>query len=140
MVKAFAPDSVFGLKYLTNEGPRFRFFAVEADRGTEPLISNTGSRKSMLRSFHQYGAYIGEKLYRSHLGLTAPLLVLTVTTSEQRLANMLEVAAQVPALSRAALFQSWESFRTPFRVPAPKAELLNEAWCRIAGPLTICAA
>lgn len=137
VVKAFAPDAVFGLKYITKDGPRYRFFVVEADRGTEPLVSNSGSRKSMLRSFHQYGAYIGEKLYRAHLGLTAPLLLLTVTTSEQRLANMLEVASEVPALSRAALFQSWESFRTPFRVPDLKPTLLGGPWQRVAGPFVV---
>jgi len=138
VTKTFAPDAVFGFEYLTDQGPRFRFFVLEADRGTEPLQSQNSARKSLLRSFHQYDAYLGDKLYQKHLKLTAPLLPLTVTTSEKRMGNMLEMLGDMPDLQRLALFKHWPAFADPFRVPPPHLELLDQQWLRAAGaPLRI---
>lgn len=57
-LKDLIPDAVFGLCYLTPEGDRFRFFAVEADRATEPFSSSSWNRKSFERNLAQYEASI----------------------------------------------------------------------------------
>ncbi|MGV6850285.1 MAG: replication-relaxation family protein [Marinibacterium sp.] len=82
--KDLMPDALFGLAYHTKHGDRFRFFVVEADRGTEPITSRNWNRKSFKRHLAQYEAYIGGAAYQAHLNLTAPLLVLNVVPDEIR--------------------------------------------------------
>ena len=91
--KDLLPDAVFGLEYRAPAGSRFRFFAVEADRATEPVISGNVRRKSFERQLLQYEAYVEGGGYRRHLNLTAPLLVLNVTTSAARLECYLKMTA-----------------------------------------------
>ncbi len=86
--KDLIPDAVFGLRYRTANGDRFRFFAVEADRATEPTTSSNWNRKSFERNLLQYDAYVAGGAYREHLGLTAPLLVLHVLSDAKRMERM----------------------------------------------------
>ena len=51
--KNLIPDALLGLCYRTDQGNRFRFFAVEADRATEPTTSGNWNRKSFERSLLQ---------------------------------------------------------------------------------------
>lgn len=76
------PDALFGLEYIKDNKSAYRFFVVEADRGTEPTKSSKFNRKSHLRSFLQYENYIAKGLYKDHLKLTAGLLVLNVVVHE----------------------------------------------------------
>lgn len=76
------PDALFGLEYVKDEQPTYRFFVIEADRGTEPTKSSKFNRKSHLRSFLQYENYIAKGLYKDHLNLTAGLLILNVVVHE----------------------------------------------------------
>ena len=62
--KELKPDALFGLVYHTNDGDKFRFFVVEADRGTEPVTSRNWNRKSFIRHLLQYEAYIAEEAYK----------------------------------------------------------------------------
>ncbi|WP_323771759.1 replication-relaxation family protein [Antarctobacter sp.] len=73
------PDQLFALDY----GGRFRAFALEVDRGTEPQTS-AAARKSYARSISQYAEVIEQGLYHEHYGLKANLLVLLVFTSNKR--------------------------------------------------------
>ncbi len=99
------PDALFGLEYQTEKGPRYRFFAVEVDRGTEPCITSNWNRKSYLRSLLQYEQYVASFLYREHLKLTAPLLVLNVFTSKVAMARMMKlVEDRFPNLASVMLF------------------------------------
>lgn len=92
MTKCLKPDALIGLEYKTKSGSRFRFYVVEADRGTEPLTSRNPNRKSILQNFAQYQAYISSGVYKQHLKLTSPLLVLNVTADMKRTGSMLKVA------------------------------------------------
>lgn len=133
--KKLCPDALFGLEYHTEAGSRFRFFAVEADRSTEPMVSRHANRKSLQRNLAGYEQYIGRGLYKRHLKLTAPLLLLTVTTNEKRRNNMLECAARFDqSLAAALLFQHWECFEQPCRVPKINTEFLNGEWLRAGLP------
>lgn len=125
------PDAVFGLEYHTTHGSRYRFFVVEADRATEPLTTQNWNRKSAMRSFAQYAAYVGRSAYKSHLNLRAPLLVLNVTTSRARCDRLVETLnKQSPAGNDYMLFQHWDVFETPPRIPRPNASLLEGGWQR----------
>lgn len=129
--KDLIPDVVFGLQYHTPQGDRFRFFAVEADRATEPTTSSNWNRKSFERNLTQYDAYVAGGAYRDHLGLTAPLLVLNVLSDSKRMGRQVEfVAGRYPHGNAFMLFQVWEDFGPVFRPPAPNSDLLAGAWLR----------
>lgn len=131
MVKDLMPDALFGLEYHTDHGSRFRFFAVEADRATEPTTSANWNRKSFLRNLLQYDAYVTGGAYRRHLGLTAPLLVLTISSNAMRTARMAEFAAKrYPDGNSFMLFQTWPDFGMIFRPPQPNPNLLDGEWAR----------
>ncbi|MEM8793406.1 MAG: replication-relaxation family protein [Pseudomonadota bacterium] len=128
------PDALFGLSYHTKDGDRFRFFAVECDRATEPVMSRTWSRKSWRRGLRQYQAYIAGGRYRAHLQLTAPLLVLNVVTDERRLKMLLGATERELGATSYQLFQSWPAFGSVFRPPVPCPALLQGAWRRAGRP------
>lgn len=135
--KDLLPDSMFGLEYQTPSGSRFRFFAVEADRATEPLTSRNFNRKSFDRHLRQYAEYVEQGGYREHLDLTAPLLVLNVTTDPKRMDRMRAVCGEhFPQGNNYHLFQCWEDFGPVYRPPAPNPALLNGDWARAALPPT----
>jgi hypothetical protein len=130
-VKDLIPDALFGLCYHTDQGDRFRFFAVEADRATEPTTSGTWNRKSFERSLLQYEAYVGGQTYRKHFNLTAPLLVLNVLSNGDRMQRTAAfVARRYPQGNSFLLFQAWEDFGPVFRPPDPRSALLEGAWVR----------
>lgn len=129
--KDLIPDAVFGLRYRTRQGDRFRFFALEADRATEPTTSANWNRKSFERSLLQYEAYVAGGAYREHLGLTAPLLVLNVLSDAERARRMRDfVANRYPAGNSFMLFQAWSDFGPVFRPPNPRSKLLEQGWER----------
>ncbi len=135
--KDLLPDAVFGLEYRTPSGSRFRFFAVEADRATEPLTSRNFNRKSFERHLLQYAEYVELGGYREHLGLSAPLLVLNVTSDPNRMVRMRAVCGEYfPQGNNYHLFQCWEDFGPVYRPPAPNPALLTGDWKRAALPPT----
>jgi hypothetical protein len=110
--KDLLPDAVFGLEYLTDQGSRFRFFAVEADRATEPATSSNFHRKSFERHLLQYQ-------------------VLNVTSDAGRMERMLKVTGELfPHGNSYQLFQVWKDFGPVFRPPAPNPALLMGDWAR----------
>lgn len=130
-VKNIIPDAVFGLEYNTEAGIRFRFFAVEADRATEPATSTNFNRKSFMRSLLQYEAYVSTGLYRQHLNLTAPLLVLYVSSDPLRKTRMIDLTTKRCSLGNSyMLFQAWEDFGPVFRPPQPNPAFLIGDWAR----------
>ena len=137
--KDLVPDALFGLEYHTNDGSQFRFFIVEADRATEPATSKNFNRKSFQRHLLQYQAYIEGGGYKSHHGLTAPLMVLNVTNDAKRLDQLLKLTAkQYPRGNTYQLFQCWPDFGPIFRPPDPNPALLNGDWRRAGlGPTII---
>lgn len=127
--KDLLPDAVFGLEYLTPDGTRYRFYALEADRATEPLRSAEIHRKSFLRHLLQYEDYIESAGYREHLNLTAPMMVLNVTTSEERAQRMLGLTKELfPRGNSYQLFRTWGAFGAAYAPPRPEFRLINESW------------
>lgn len=129
--KTLQPDALFGLEYKTKDGSLFRFFVVEADRGTEPTTTSNFSRKSALRSLLQYREYMTGRLYKEHLKLTAPLLVLIVCSDPERMERLIRLASRLcPQGNPYLLYQCWEAFGVPWRAPAKGAILLKGPWQR----------
>ena len=129
--KDLKPDALFGLEYKTDAGSRYRFFVVEADRATEPYTSKNFNRKSVLKNFLQYQAYIVDGVYKKHLKLTAPLLVLNVSSDPARTNRMLNLLGEYsPGGNPYMLFQAWEDFAPPFRPPTVNSLLLDSNWLR----------
>ena len=133
--KDLIPDALFGLRYHTPEGDRYRCFLVEADRATEPATSTNFNRKSWQRSLLHYEAYLGGRHFRDHLRLKSSLLVLTVVNDRNRLAQvLLLVTRYAPSARSQMLFRSWEAFGPVFTPPEPHTALLEGAWSRAQMP------
>ena len=125
------PDALFGIEYNRGGKKTYRFFLVEADRASEPSRTTKFNRKSHLRNILQYKEYVGGGLYKEHLRLTAGLLVLNVTTSEQTMRKMIELTGEVsPRGNSYMLFQVAEEFGRYFKPPKPMLELMSCAWQR----------
>lgn len=73
------PDQLFAIKYPDG----YRAFAVEVDRGTEPVRS-ASARKSLLASLEQYREIKAQRLHSKHYGLKSPLFVLWLFAAETR--------------------------------------------------------
>jgi len=76
---SLVPDQLFAIKYPDG----FRAFALEVDRGTEPVRSRA-ARKSLKRSVEQYREVLDGKLHQRHYGLKSNLAVLWVFVSATR--------------------------------------------------------
>ncbi len=130
--KDLIPDALFGLEYRRGKNKYYRFFVVEADRGTEPATSQNFNRKSHLRSIQQYRDYIGNGLYKKHLGLTSNLMVLNVFTEPSKLKRMMTLTDETSGHkgNTYMLFKTIEAFGLIFRPPKPLFDLLGTPWQR----------
>ncbi len=99
------PDQLFALDY----GSSFRAFALEVDRGTEPLQSNA-ARKSLQKSLEQYRRVIEGQTYKQHYGLKANLIVLWLFQSRARQRHFLELARELPPTSKRSMLSFWQVF------------------------------
>lgn len=130
ITKDLIPDALFGLEYLTDAGPRYRFFLVEADRGTEPMTTTNWNRKSWMRSLAQYRAYVGGGMYRDHLRLTAPIMVLVVGTEQNKVERMVRLTRNEGSAEPWLLFTAIDGFGPVFRPQDPISDLLDRQWQR----------
>lgn len=124
--KALTPDQLFGIDY----GGRYRFFCVEADRGTEPKNSKA-ARKSYHSSIEDYASFIGDGLYKDHYGLTAGMLLLYVFSSKSNEHRFLETArALLGNRSAYILTQTIPGFHGYFRPPQLLSGVVADRWNR----------
>jgi len=132
--KVLKPDALFGLEYQSSGRSRFRFFIVEADRATEPLTASDFNRKSAEKQGTLYQAYVETGVYREHLKLTSPLLVLNVVSQAKRMDSILELAHRKFGGQNYQLFQVWSEFASPARPPSPNFNLFTQSWNRPGMP------
>lgn len=129
------PDQLFALSQQTPAGLRYRAFALECDRATEPVRSANLARKSYLRSYLDYRQFIGTGLYRERYGLTCPLLVLNVMTSRARLQRFQQlVHDHAPGGNAYFLFRFQGEFETRLTPAAALLDLLSGPWERAGQP------
>lgn len=121
------PDALFGLKY--PEGG-FRFFALEADRGTESVTRSSARQTAFAQKLHSYGQVLAQRLHTAHWGLPN-LTVLTVTTSQRRIDSLLAHVGSDGLSQRRFAFASCSSFGSLWKVPSGLlADLVDQPWRR----------
>lgn len=125
------PDGVFGIEYRDSEAKTYRFFALEADRGTMPIMRSDPQQSSYLGKLAAYDEIIANQVQKTHWGITR-LLVLTLTTSEARASC---IAATLGTGNTAFLFKGTEANA----LTKPLPTLLTEPWAR-AGHAPLCIA
>lgn len=135
------PDQLFGLEYpVAAGGKRYRFFALEADRGTEPLRPRDRTRSSIVRKLAGYLHVRERELFRERWGIPN-LLVLVVTTSRERMTAMIELLADFsgrqPGLTDGFLFATATAFGRWWQAPPIMTGLLMEPWTRVRDALLI---
>ena len=123
------PDGLFGIEYGSGGTKSYRFFALEADRGTMPVVRSNPNQTSYLKKVAAYREVIAHRVQKTHWGISN-LLVLTLTTGEARKAEMLKRLEGQAETSAAFLFKSVRS-DTPRQ---PMAQLLIEPWLRAGLP------
>jgi hypothetical protein len=83
------PDGLFGIEYAQGGAKAYRFFALEADRGTMPVARSSPNQTSYLGKLAAYREIIAREVHKTYLGVPN-LLILTVTTSTPRVKEMIE--------------------------------------------------
>lgn len=128
--KKLTPDQLFGIDY----GGLYRFFCVEADRGTEPKDSKS-ARKSYRSTIEDYARFIGDKHYKQHYGLTAGILLLYVFSSKANECRFLETVEKLLGRrSSYILTQTIPGFHGYMRPPRVLTELTVHDWARANVP------
>ena len=117
------PDGVFGIEYESDGRSTYRFFALEADRGTMPVKRSSPDQSSYLGKLATYHEIIAQRVQKWHWGIPN-LLVLTVTTSDARIA---EISKYLEGQGGVAFV-----FKAIHRreLSAPMRRLLREPWQR----------
>ena len=128
--RATEPDQLFGIDY----GGGYRFFALEADRGTEPLTRPDLNQNSTLRKLLAYKDIIARRSYMSQWGIPN-LFPLFVTTAIERADNMVALAQSIfPDGSNVLLFKAIPGFRAYLRTPPLLPALFSDPYLRVGEP------
>lgn len=119
------PDALFGIEYGSNEAKRYRFFALEADRGTMPVARIESRQTSLLGKVTLYKEALERQIQKMHWGLPN-LLVLTIAPSQVRVTNLIE---RLEAKSRCNAVFLFKAANTS-ELTAPMQQLFFEPWQR----------
>ena len=84
------PDSLFGLRIKKGNRIRETYFFLEADRATMPIKRTNFFRSSFYKKMVGYIASYKKELYSEYFGFKK-LRILTVTKSDDRIKNMIQV-------------------------------------------------
>lgn len=112
--KSVTPDDVFGIAY---DPTGFRFFALEADRGSE-RVNTMKPSSSIAKKVRLYQKIFADQTFHAHLGIRN-LSVLFATTSRQRIATMIaHVKEHVDERFHSRfLFKYFPDFGEAWRIP-----------------------
>src|SRR5665213_2116080 len=126
------PDGLFGLEYVYDGSKAYRFFALETDRNTQPVTRSDLNQSSYLRKILAYRQIAMQNIHKSQLGLPN-LLILTVTTNEPHMANIMSLVKELAheGKSKLFLFKTMSSVGDFKKAPEPTAHLLADAWQRV---------
>lgn len=126
------PDAVFGLEYGAGGKKAYRFFALEADRGTMPVVRCSSLQSSLLAKIRLYSGLMSSGGVRAHLGLPN-LLVLVVTRSDARLRHVMTAMGEEMESRQALLFKSVGAVEGAVGQGRP-LRLLDQPWMRAGLP------
>jgi hypothetical protein len=119
------PDGLFGIEYAASDKKGYRFFALEADRSTMPVARSNPEQTSYLKKIAAYRDVISRQAHKTRWGLPN-LLVLTVTSSESRAADIMQRIEGEPGGGPAFLFKAVD--QSELRTPAN--QLIFNPWQR----------
>lgn len=129
------PDQVFGIDY----GGKYRFFALEADRKTETIVSTRAMAKSFANKLTRYAHVLENQTYRDAWGIPT-LSILTVTVSDAHIRSMIaQVESNITSDNTASryLFKSKPQFGKYWSVPDIMTDLVADPWERVKLALNI---
>lgn len=126
------PDALFGLEYASDGKKTYRFFALEADRNTQPVIRSNLQQTSYLRKILAYRQIASQDIHKSHLGLPI-LLVLTAATNQPHMTNIMSLVRELAheGKSKLFLFKTMSTLGDFKKAPEPSGTILSEAWQRV---------
>ncbi len=133
--RPLVPDALFGLEYTARGTKRYRFFALEADRNTEPIVRGNLRQSSYLRKILQYRAIAAQSVYKTLWGLPN-LLVLNVTVSDRHRQNIMRLVDELTKGKGSSflLFKTMPSLASLEKAPLPIPDILTRAWHRTGYP------
>jgi len=123
------PDGLFGLQYGTGDRKTYRFFALEADRASMPILRNNLHQSSYLKKVLGYRQIAAQNIHKGHLGLPN-LFVLNVTTSTAHMQGIMRLVEQIAGSSSLFLFKTMDSLASIGRAPTPTPHMLTQPWQR----------
>jgi len=121
------PDAIFGIEYQRDGRKAYRFFALEADRGTMPIGRSNGLQTSYMTKLGAYRSILAHQVHKTQLGLPN-LLILTVTTSEPRKSEIMHRVGEQAGDNASFLFKAVGG------TVVPAFQLLDEPWERVDCP------
>ena len=95
------PDKAFGLDFTTTR--KRSYFFLEADRATMPVWRRDLLQSSMRKKFLAYSAAHAAQLHATRYGI-GNFRVLTVSTSAERIANMIDAVQKITGGKGSNLF------------------------------------
>lgn len=120
--KALCPDALFAI-----EGT---YFALEADRGTEPIERSNLNQTSYLRKLLQYAHVLKTGTYKTEWGLPN-LMVLHVSSRQERTEGLMRFMEELGAKSQSQCFKSAPSLVSTMKAPKPLTTLLSDPYQRV---------
>jgi hypothetical protein len=122
------PDNLFVI-----QGEKPAFYAVEIDRRTESINSDT-AKTAYGRKLSGYLDILDNRTYRAHFGIPA-FNVLTITTNALHLQHMLDYyhTLGAPQYAKHFLFKSVSYFGPSWHVPPIMYGIFNEPWIAADG-------
>jgi hypothetical protein len=130
---AVVPDALFGLEYKTAGKSVYRFFALETDRGTMPVVRSNRAQSSYLKKMIAYREMVVRQIHKSHLGLPN-LLVLTVTTNAAHMKRIMQQVNEHIGAHAGLLFLPFDTEGAAAMVRSPSMEFLITPWQRVGWP------
>ncbi len=127
------PDALFGLEYEVSEKMAYRFFALEVDRNTMPIVRSDREQSSYLKKMIAYQEIVARQIHKSHLGLPN-LLVLTVTTNAAHMGWIMQHVREHIGAHAGLLFLSVDTGSTAENARSPLVDFLLTPWQRVGWP------
>lgn len=118
------PDAMFGIAYDRAPRSTYRFFAVEADRGTMPVSRTDSSQSSLSSKLVSYATLIAGRGFKARWGL--PNLFVLVVASGERVRFLVERTQTPLGSATHTLFRGV----TRALSRTPDVSLLEQPWLR----------
>jgi hypothetical protein len=122
------PDGLFGIEYKLSGKKAYRFFALEADRNTMPVVRSNGRQTSYREKLKAYREIVVQRVHTAHLGLPN-FLIITISINEKHTREIMNRLQEKAADNAAFLFVA---ITLGLTMPAP--QLLSMLYQRVDFP------